>query len=144
MCNPDPTANLGNNFWEGGGDDGGEGISKFERLGGDGDNNGLGAAAIQLFGARQQPRRRASMGKCRGWRGLWADDPAMDLTRPALGVSIDENGATRVTKGLGKLRGKLMTGHDFHIQASEHLGKQAAGVPAKRVITSQRIAVSNN
>jgi len=49
-----------------------------------------------------------------------------------------------LTEGLGKFGGELMAGDDFHLPAGESLGEQAAGVPAKRVITPQRIAVADD
>jgi hypothetical protein len=58
-----PQTNLIHYQWEGGGDDGGEGVSKLERLGGDSDDNGLRAATIQLLGAGEQPGGRAIVGK---------------------------------------------------------------------------------
>jgi hypothetical protein len=68
----------------------------------------------------------------------------MDLTRLALGVGVDKHRAVALTEGLGKFGGELMAGDDFHLPAGESLGEQAAGVPAKRVITPQRIAVADD
>ena len=68
----------------------------------------------------------------------------MDFTRLAVGVGVDKHRAAALAEGLGKFRGKLMAGDDFHVLAGERLGKQAAGVPAKRIITPQWVAVADD
>jgi hypothetical protein len=68
----------------------------------------------------------------------------MDFTRRTFRVGIDKHGVGALAERLGKFRGELMAGDDFDVLAGERLGKQAAGVPAKRVITSQGIAVADD
>jgi hypothetical protein len=68
----------------------------------------------------------------------------MDFTRLALGVGIDKDSVAALAKGLGKFRGELMAGDDFNILAGEGLGKQTAGMPAKRIVTPQWVAVTDN
>jgi hypothetical protein len=68
----------------------------------------------------------------------------MDFTRLALGVGVDKHHAAALAKGLGKFRGELMAGDGFRVLAGERLGKQAAGVPAKCIVTSQWVAVADD
>jgi hypothetical protein len=68
----------------------------------------------------------------------------MDFTRRTFGISIDKHGAAALAERLGKFRGELMAGDDFDVLAGERLGEQAAGMPAKRVISPQRIAVADD
>jgi len=70
--------------------------------------------------------------------------PAMDIPgSPSASASIN-TAVAALAEWLGKFRGELMAGDDFDVLAGERPGKQAAGVPAKRVITSQGIAVADD
>jgi hypothetical protein len=68
----------------------------------------------------------------------------MNLTRLTLRVGVDKDGAAALAEGFGKFRGELMASDNFNVLAGERLSQQAAGMPAKGVITSQRIAVTDD
>ena len=58
-----PSEDMIHDFGKGGGDDGREGVCEFERLRGDGDDDGPGAVAVELLGTGKEPGGRARVGE---------------------------------------------------------------------------------
>jgi hypothetical protein len=75
---------------------------------------------------------------------LQPNGAAMDFTRHALGVGIDKHGAGRLAEPLGKFRGKLVAGDDFHVLAGKCLDNQSASVKPKPIIAAQRVTVTDD
>ena len=68
----------------------------------------------------------------------------MDLAGLAFSVSVEKDGTLHLAERFGKFGGELVAGDNFDVEPRNGFGKQVAGLPPKRIITAQRISVTDD